>query len=253
MSGYRAIRVRTRNGLFANEGHGGGVFNGNTAFGGYGEASARPVMGTSLGRSLDNEDDAYPYNKFSMATQVLQSQINEQLRLPPMPPDMCPIVVDGFLAGDTCGALEFLFWDKPSACDENKDKWRAPKRGNCPFIGYQTGDPCAAPNTIKTVQQYLGAKPDGVWGPTSQKLLEASGKSYCSIVPSCADPLPPGVTCPGYESQPITVPDLAPAPVIVPEPEPEETKPKQMNMGALVVGGLLAAAAVAVFMKKGKK
>ncbi len=38
------MRVKTRNGSFANQGHGGGLFNGNVAFGAY-ESSSSPISG----------------------------------------------------------------------------------------------------------------------------------------------------------------------------------------------------------------
>lgn len=91
----------TRNGVFSNAGWGGGLFNGNVAFG-----SAESCRGISgLGVLADpvaaGDDPSFPWAEFSTNTQILQQSINELLI-----PNFCKLTVDGRLGPRTCGALD---------------------------------------------------------------------------------------------------------------------------------------------------
>jgi hypothetical protein len=111
-------QVDTRNGLFANEGWGGGVFNYNVAFG---SVDATPRHFSSLGATVVEEDfcsnldparsqlcladlDTRPWMEFSDTTLAQQQVMNASLgRL-----RKCPLLEDGRLGLRSCGAMDLL-------------------------------------------------------------------------------------------------------------------------------------------------
>ena len=124
--------VKTRNGSFANQGYGGGTFNGNTAFGGLGRVQGENMRQhqyrdiSNLNAPYDNmslqglgslsggpfgaialddlpeEDEDYPWREESEPTLVLQKELNAKLTAD----GFGPLVEDGKLGPRTCGALK---------------------------------------------------------------------------------------------------------------------------------------------------
>jgi hypothetical protein len=125
--------VKTRNGSFANQGYGGGTFNGNTAFGGLGKAQEEKQMRQHQYRDISNlnapydnmslqglgslsggpfgavtladlpdEESDYPWREESEPTRVLQRELNTKLTAD----GFGPILEDGVLGPRTCGALK---------------------------------------------------------------------------------------------------------------------------------------------------
>jgi hypothetical protein len=156
--------VKTRNGVFSNQGYGGGTFNQNTAFGAvparsnmrrhrYGDVSnlnapydnlslqgirgVGSLSGTSLGAMTLDELDAsnaeddkaagattYPWMQESSATSAIQTELNKQLAAD----GMHQLLVDGRLGGRTCGALvKYGALDMVfGACDGHEAEFIAP-------------------------------------------------------------------------------------------------------------------------------
>lgn len=129
--------VKTRNGSFANEGYGGGTFNGNTAFGGLGKVQGRRMrqhqyrdisnlnapydnmslqgLGSLSGGPFGSTEAAtlqdlpvedhpdYPWREVSSKTMVVQKELNAKL----LADGFGPLLEDGKLGPRTCGALKF--------------------------------------------------------------------------------------------------------------------------------------------------
>lgn len=110
MAGLGTLQANTRNGVFANEGWGGGVFNYNTAFGGL-DGTPGGVQGLGAvtwdGRTLPSTGIP-KWREPSDETLNMQFRVNADLAKL----EKCPLLVDGELGPRTCGALLFLdeYW-----------------------------------------------------------------------------------------------------------------------------------------------
>lgn len=129
--------VNDRNGLFANEGYGGGVFNYNVAFGSVDNPTPVGGLGAKIvgiGQAV-GDDPQYPWLEFSQQTQVLQDSINEIIT----GKGLCPITVDGKIGPRTCGALDAA---QPSPLDFNQTCEN--RRSEVAFVSPVT-EPCPEP------------------------------------------------------------------------------------------------------------
>lgn len=259
--------VKTRNGLFANEGHGGGVFNYNTAFGSYSPDEAQGIPGIQSYR--DGSLGALPANKpipsnctskgfkdcYAVAKSEAQSkcawckdhQDDPQCLFFTTEAD-CVERVANNTAWDLCVSLY---------CKESN-----PTPTTYSFKDYKAGDPCSSKNTIQNVQHMVGTKADGIWGPNSQSSYETQvrvqGTKYCDLVPGCTGPTPVGGNC--GAAAPVPAPTN---PTPQPEPEPEddleiEPAPAHKEGNMMLIGGILllfagAAYAVSQGKKKGRR
>lgn len=123
MAGLGTLQADTRNGVFANEGWGGGVFNYNTAFGGV-DGSPSGVGG------LGADDPRYPWRQFSADTQTLQVELNKELTNL----GLCPLLMDGVLGPRTCGAVErmgMFDWPQISTCTSAPEAMILPHEPPC--------------------------------------------------------------------------------------------------------------------------
>lgn len=160
MNGLGTPQVDTRNGLFANEGYGGGVFNYNTAFGGVASEAVpknfsrlgantvpRPRNFSRLGNidheaiprnfsSLGQDDPRFPWLSYSDDTLAMQTVLNQEIR---NVGGLCPITVDGYLGPQTCGAVDWSrdFTSRPgiSTCDSHRPAGGFPYPQNPPCPG----------------------------------------------------------------------------------------------------------------------
>jgi hypothetical protein len=101
----------------------------------------------------------------------------------------------------------------------------------------------------------VGAKPDGIWGPLSQKAYDTNkavfGSSYCDLVPGCTGISPVG---PGCDDTPaVVIPKPAPAPGPAPVPSEPLEREGSSTMGLLIGASLLTAAVGAAWMLAKKK
>lgn len=175
------MNVKTRNGVFSNQGYGGGTFNQNTAFGAvntrqsmrnhrYGDVSnlnapyddlslqglrgVGSLSGTSLGATdLDSLPvEQYPWLAESQATSALQQSINQNLSQD----GYNLLAVDGKLGPRTCGALDFygLTGTVGGSCDAHKAEFIAPTK--------VSGPAPIAP--LPMVQTAPAGMPGWVWG-----------------------------------------------------------------------------------------
>ncbi len=259
------MQIKTRNGLFANEGHGGGVFNYNTAFGGLSGADTAhsiqglPAMGAlSANKVLPGKCWDKPGFKDCHALAYSEAQKKCGYCAEHQDDPMC----FGYTTMADCQERETnaMAWDNcvSSFCPSESPVMQNVDLG---FQEYKVGDPCSSANTIKNVQFVSGAKSDGIWGNLSQRayenLVRIQGTTYCELVPGCTGNTPLGAPCGGGA---VTVPTTtAPPPVPVPEPEPElepELEGSQhASMGGLMVAGLAALLAVGTvaYLAQGKK
>jgi len=247
------LHVRTHNGVFTNEGHGGGVFNLNTAFGSV-ETNARSIGALAVNKVLP----ASCWNKpgFKDCHAVAYSEAQSKCNYCAEHPEdewNC----GGFTTIANCIEREANAnaWDNcvstfcPSESPTMKDI-------NLNFTEYKRGEACSSENTIKNVQFVSGTKTDGKWGPLSQEayetLVRVQGTKYCDLVPGCTGPLPFGGSC---SSAPVPLPSPSPNPQPLPEPEPEPTGTTQASMGGLMIAGLavLLAAGTIAYLGQGKK
>lgn len=189
-------QVNTRNGLFANEGWGGGVFNYNTAFGAT-ESAASPVRGDHMnhhygdvsnlnapydniavqglgsvtydGKTLPSTGLPLPWRKASSETLDLQYDLNE--RLASM--DKCPLLLDGILGPRTCGAMVWLnqefsagrYPNVPpmvSTCNNPPESPMMPT--NCPQGEVPAPPPPEEEEEELEVETKAGGIPFWVWG-----------------------------------------------------------------------------------------
>ncbi|MGP1683118.1 MAG: hypothetical protein ACTS8S_12395 [Giesbergeria sp.] len=253
------MRVKTRNGLFANEGHGGGVFNLNTAFGGLGGADdERSISG--LGQLATNKSlpgKCWDRPGFKDCHAVAYSEAQKKCGYCADNPSdpMCA----GFTTMADCQERETnaMAWDNcvSSFCPDQSPTMQ---NINLNFTEYKVGDSCSSANTIKNVQFVSGIKTDGIWGPISQSaydtLVRIQGTTYCELVPGCKGNTPMGGSCGGGPSPTLPV-NPGPGPDPEPEPDPELEGSQQASMGGLMVAGLavLLAAGTIAYLAQGKK
>lgn len=259
-----SMQIKTRNGLFANHGYGGGVFNGNTAFGGLSGADvAHSIQGLpSLGALSPNKvlpGKCWDKPGFKDCHALAYSEAQKKC-------GYCAEHLDdpmcfGFTTIEDCQERETnaMAWDNcvSSFCPSESPVMQSVNLG---FTEYKVGDPCSSANTIKNVQFVSGAKPDGVWGPLTQSaydnLVRIQGTTYCELAPGCSGNTPMGSPCGGGAPAPAPVQTPAPVPVPEPELEPEEpTGTQQASMGGLMIAGLAALLAVGTiaYLSQGKK
>jgi hypothetical protein len=189
--------VKTRNGVFSNQGYGGGTFNNNTAFGAvdtrnsmrqhrYGDVSnlnapydnlslqglrgVGSLSGTTLGAltldDLPTEDagsanadlsDSYPWMVESPATLTLQKEINKGL----VSRGYNVLKEDGILGARTCGALAM---DKATgmvgtACDAHVSEFIAPTKAT--GVTSPQNQPITSPQPMVETGKGM---PAWVWG-----------------------------------------------------------------------------------------
>lgn len=253
--------VKTRNGLFANQGYGGGVFNGNTAFGAYSADVAHGISGLigvgalPANKPLPGSCWNQPGFKDCHAVAWSESRSKcEYCKDNPQDTNLC----GGFTTVEDCieRSTNQMTWDNcMSLYCHQKDPSVTYDVG---FKEYKRGESCSAPNTIKNVQYKSGTKADGKWGANSQSAYETmvrvQGTTYCDLVPGCTGPTPIGTRCDG-STAPAPTTTTKPPEVIIeppePEPEPEpETGTQHASMWWL---GGLAALAIGVVLVAGKK
>lgn len=251
--------VKTRNGLFANEGYGGGVFNGNTAFGAYSADVAQGISGLigvgalPANKPLPGACWSQPGFKDCHAVAWSESRSKcEYCKENPLDTNLC----GGFTTVEDCieRSTNRMVWDN---CMSLYCRQHDPSvTYDVGFKEYKKGDPCNSPNTIKNVQYKSGTKADGIWGPNSQSAYETmvrvQGTTYCELVPGCSGQMPMGGNC---GSSTVPAPITQP-PVIEPdEPEPEVEEPEPtgtQHASMLWIGGI-AALAIGVAMVAGNK
>lgn len=260
------MQVKTRNGLFANEGYGGGVFNYNTAFGGVGAVadSATSIQGLGSGLGALSANKVLPgkcWDKpgFKDCHALSYSEAQKKCGYCAEHPDdpMC----FGYTTMSDCLESETnaMAWDNcvSSFCPSESPTMQNVKLD---FVPYKSGDPCSSANSIKNVQFVSGAKPDGIWGSLSQKayetLVRIQGTTYCELLPGCTGNTPMGGSCGGGAVTPTPV-NPAPVPQPEPEPEPEELPEgtQHASMGGLMVAGLavLLVGGTIAYLAQGKK
>lgn len=260
--------VKTRNGLFANEGHGGGVFNYNTAFGSAPEDDSRTIEGLvnpNIGlRGLGN----LPVNR-NIPFQCWERPGFKDCHAVAYDEgrDLCAYCAQNPEDEHLCGGFTSM-----EDCVErvvNDMSWKNCVASFCPqqdpgmreidlnFTEYSEGDPCSSSNTIKNVQFVAGTKTDGIWGPLSDEayetLVRVQGTTYCELVPGCIGPTPYGGTCAAATPGPVPVSPPSPQPESPPLEEdiPEEV---QMTKGSVfLIAGVLAAVAGTVAILGSKK
>lgn len=254
------MQVKTRNGLFANEGHGGGVFNYNTAFGGLSGADTAqsiPVGALATNKSLPGKCWDRPGFKDCHALAYSEAQKKCGYCAENQDDPMC----FGFTTLADCQERETnaMAWDNcvSSFCPSESPTMQDVKLD---FVPYKSGDPCNSANSIKNVQFVSGAKSDGIWGPLSQSaydnLVRIQGTTYCELLPGCSGKTPMGGSCGGGSA-------VTPTPVnTLPQPDLEDEEPEELpdgaqhaSMGGLMIAGLAAllAAGTIAYLAQGKK
>lgn len=254
--------VKTRNGLFANQGYGGGVFNGNTAFGAYNHADYAQGISGLIGVG------ALPANKpipgacwsqpgFKDCHAVAWGEAKSKCdycKENPYDTNLC----GGFTTIEDCieRSTNRMVWDN---CMSLYCRQQDPSvTYDVGFTEYKKGDPCSSANTIKNVQYKSGTKADGKWGPNSQSaydtMVRVQGTTYCELVPGCSGQTPMGGNCDGVTvPAPTTTTPPPPPPVIEPEIDVEEPEPKTQHASMLWIGGIAALAIGAAMVAGGKK
>lgn len=177
--------VNTRNGLFSNAGYGGGLFNGNVAFGAV-ESTATQALEMRQHRYMDVSNLNAPYDNMSLqglgslgaedgggfnmeqehnipwmeaspTTLSVQKSINKQL----IADGFNPVLEDGVLGPRTCGALQHYgkTGDVWGACDAHTAEFIAPTKasGGSPVLPKQ--DPVMMPSSGGSG----GGMPSWVW------------------------------------------------------------------------------------------
>lgn len=254
------LQVKTRNGLFANEGYGGGVFNGNTAFGSYGADSAMTIPLGALATNKVLPSKCWDKPGFKDCHALAYSEAQKKCGYCAENPDD-----EGTCGGYTTMAnclereTNAMAWDNcvSSFCPSESPTMQ---NINLNFTEYKRGEGCSAANTIKNVQFMSGAKTDGLWGPLTQSayenLVRIQGTTYCELVPGCTGSTPMGGSCSASPAPTTTVPQPGPGPEPEPEPEePELTGTTQASMGGLLVAGIALAlvAGTVAYLGQGKK
>lgn len=244
--------IKTRNGLFANQGWGGGVFNGNVAFGSV-DSSPSSVLGMgSLPPNFNIPSSCFDRPAFQQCYAVAKNEAVLQCdycRDNPGDTDNC----GGFTTHSNCVDRVANASAKvncvPSFCQSHDPD---PIK-NLKFVPYQRGEPCGSPNTIKNVQFMVGTDSDGIWGPLSQNAYDTTkrvqGTTWCDMVPGCTGMGPLGFGCAG-----ATAPQSTPQPSdLEPEKEVETGEKKGSGVLFLAVGGLVALLAATVYFGKDSK
>jgi hypothetical protein len=191
-------QVNTRDGIFANEGYGGGLFNLNVAFGSADEGRPGPLMARrdgslgALGLGAIPEGcwghkdfDACYDNCYGWAYGICD---NEEANIGPgrMWPDYGSCADD---YGYTCAVEDCV----PGICD-------AP---GAPAPVSWVGQPCTSRAAVRRVQGIIGAHVDGDWGPNSQTAYEAhrafGGQRYEQLAAGCTGAGPHVEPYPGEE------------------------------------------------------
>ena len=251
--------VKTRNGLFANEGYGGGVFNYNTAFGSVpdtpqsigflqmpqGAVGGLPTM-TKIPEHCKDSPAFVKEEKF-----IRQGEAKLKC-------DYCA-TPEGRADDFHCGGYT-THWDcMERVVNDYLWNWSGAVNKFCPKDQsnvprpLKPGEPCNSDIAIRNVQHMVGTEADGNWGPLSQKAYDIAksqnGNTWCDYVPGCSGPNPFGTIC--TQAQPpqqTPVPD----PEGEEEVEVEETK-KGSGMLFLLAGGLLVLAGTVAVMGKNNK
>jgi hypothetical protein len=248
-------QVNTRNGIFANEGYGGGVFNLNVGFGSYG-GQTREGAPTGLGQT-HIPWTCWDEPGFKDCHAQCWREGYEQCTNNVDP--------DAFLGGkeeciqvltEQCAVRDCV----PDYCEH------APA-ASTPYMPPVDPDfegiPCLDETTIKYVQSVIGTYVDGIWGPNSQRKYDAhvddTGQTYRDIAAGCVGDLPfaeaapptPGPVIPTCPAGTRYDPNAGEC-VAFELPKP---KPQKMSMAWMAIGGLALAAIVggAVYAAKGKK
>lgn len=253
--------VKTRNGLFANEGHGGGVFNYNTAFGGVDTPQAigglqgpyRQAIG-----GLPVMTVLPPHCQDSQAFKNEEKFIrNGEAKLKC---DYCASP-EGQADEFTCGGYTTHSNCMTRVVNDYLWNWSGAVNKFCPKDGasskpraLQAGEACNSDIATRNVQYMIGTDADGIWGPASQQAydiaLSQNGNTWCDYVPGCVGANPFGTIC--AQAQEAPAPTPRPAPVPIPEPEPEEETKSGSGMVFLIAGGLLILAGTVAVMGRKK-
>lgn len=264
--------VKTRNGLFANEGWGGGMFNYNTAFGSTSPDTPQGIGGLSPNIGLQGLG-ALPANRnipfqcwerpgFKDCHAVAYDEGKSYCAYCAENPDDTALC-GGFSTMDDCieRVVNDMAWKNcvASFCPQQDPGMR---EIDLNFTEYQSGDPCSSSNTIKNVQFVSGTKTDGIWGPNSQAayetLVRVQGTTYCDLVPGCTGPTPVGGACAAGSPEPVPVSPPGTQPPPLPPPELEEEEPQgpkvQLSKGSVfLIAGVLAVMAGTVAIMGSKK
>jgi hypothetical protein len=240
------MQVNTRDGIFADQGYGGGVFNQRVGMSGLGrtnEALPSGVGATALGggnipwqcwdepgfkdchAECWNEEAANCRNNVDIGPGGIYETMDECIA------DMTT----------TCAVERCV----SQYCSQSY----VPSRGGA---SWWVGLPCNNYRVIQHVQSIIGAEADGAWGPLSQAAYEQhrldGGASYAELANGCTGPIP--------AREPEEPEPVRPAPVVpVPEPEPiPVVTPRKSSKAWMWIGGLgLAAAAAGVYAMQKKK
>jgi len=122
---------------------------------------------------------------------------------------------------------------------------------------------CTSAENIKKVQEAIGVKADGKWGPASQAALEKTGKTFINFAGACTPPVPTAkaatTTGGGGTSGGKTVvstPPVATPPTYAPPTQGsmfDEITKNPLLIGAVALVGVVIVGAIAKSKKKGKK
>lgn len=264
------LQVRTRNGLFANEGYGGGVFNYNTAFGSVDTPQAIGGLVQMPRRSVGSlptmtviPEHCWDSPGFVKEEKFIRSG-EAKLKC-----DYCASP-EGQADDFTCGGYT-THWDcMERVVNDYLWNWSGAVNKFCPKDmshvprALTAGEACDSDIAIRNVQYKVGTDPDGDWGPLSQEAYdiarEQNGNTWCDYVPGCAGASPFGEVCGQIQldQQPVPVPIPTPVPQPT-EPEPvtpapvEETKKGSGTVLLLGLGMLGLAGVIAVMGSKNKR
>lgn len=260
------MRVNTRNGLFANEGYGGGVFNYNTAFGGYDTPQAIGALQGPPRHSLGGLPTmtVIPPNCADSPAFKKEEQFirNGEAKLKC---DYCAtsagqaddFTCGGYTTHSNCMArvVNDYLWNWSGAVNKF-----CPKDGSNVPRALTAGEACNSDIAIKNVQYKVGTNPDGAWGTLSQQAYDIAksqnGNTWCDYVPGCAGPNPFGITCAQAQvvPSPTPVPNApAPAPEEPPLVTPTPNSSKNSGVVILMALGLLGLAGAVAVMGSKKK
>lgn len=257
------MRVKTRNGLFANEGYGGGVFNYNTAFGSYDTPQAIAGLRGHPGLGgLPTMTKLPAHCKDSPGFQKEEKFIrNGEAKLKC---DYCA-TSEGKADDFTCGGYT-THWDcMERVVNDYLWNWSGAVNKFCPKDGsnapraLKAGEACNSDIAIRNVQHMVGTDPDGAWGPLSQQAYDIAksqnGNTWCDYVPGCVGQNPFGEVCTAAQVDPTPRPQPQPQPEPEPEPEPEEIEETKSGSGMvfLIAGVLLVLAGTAAVVGSKKK
>lgn len=236
--------VNTQNGLFANQGHGGGLFNGNVAFGSADSPNQVPLGALPVMTKIpDHCEDSIPFKNEERFIRQGEAKLKCEYCATP----------EGRADEFTCGGYT-THWDcMERVVNDYLWNWSGAVNTFCPKDmsniprPVTADDACDSDIAIRNVQHMVGAFVDGNWGPDSQDAYdireEQNGNTWCDYIPNCQGRDIWGNDCRGAAPAPTTT-HVPPTPE---EPEIELPEPKRQDASVLVIGGVIALLGATVY------